>query len=1585
MGSAHAVTLFNDRVKAATIIDIILTQEQQTQVSDRCPNVNLFFRGTQTSGGMHPAIAALRMVARQAHAESVGVTAGGYKEGKMRGNDMLRICCMGATAREAQLYAKNPNVKFYVHGGEAKDLARTQVSMLGSIYAKRKRPQTSRGTAFFEDRNALHAAYSADVLESPTNRFVVGGEMPKCVIMLYEDCGYNITGQQYLEDFAKSGAMVAYGLGVYPDEILTAFRNAPEDPLYRMRFLPSLVPGEERAQLTFMGCNGNGYSHKLSTWGLPLHTPVIRDARYPFVLVFEIRSSFGPMRTWSLTRVNVADTIVREIWLPEYRRYMRILDIPRSFVRGTAKLRPEGAQYVSVAIRDWDRMINYAHSLDPKALTYNSLYSFWGRTQGGLAIASVTVRKSELDRQLYTAVLTAVIVVTRMAVNDVETNTRVMADVRGQNLLGAVKQLGCLLGGLMMAPVRHVVEFFTEHGVLETLAVEGADSVTQAQRICCPSEELAASQRRLRGDGPAYSKYLRDVAAEFVDAAVVAGEMLSWSKAPVEGAGYHVCGDDELGEDEYVFDTTEAEAPGAEVGFSGPKAEGCASRGPLTPAATSEPTCKPSCDGCWFCSEIKPTLGAQVVGCRYREESDHAFALDEKQVLDYLNDLHTQAEVAPAGLKEVLSLAYLKCKKLGSTWRHKCRVSVISAPPGTGKSYAIRKALTGHDGVLCPFKELRKDYTDLKDEDGAPLRIAVCTPHRAITDFGVIDVLYVDEAFCMCYGTLCAVIVACQPREVYLVGDPLQTQLQLHEGLPMLAHIDIETLSTHTLAIDFRNPPSAVAVLNVIGYPDLRSNKPRLEAWEPGYGLDFITADSYLPDAYPEHHKLMFSHKTADMLSPQESGDDKRCTLIRGYQGRTLPKVILFLDGRVSDRMLMQMLPMLRVAVSRHTEHMVIVFGNNNESMRCAMLLGLGTPFHALFGELGLGYGYMGGQQDAPSSYVEPDVPLPIYRATCDAYQHTPFMVPPEAVTPLTTSHNLESSAHIHGGQQTMIINPGVMLGQLAKGGVPAKSGTEYYSQGPGIGNHYGNNIGQVINVATVRHDQAVPNSRLNLQAPSLCRDMFENYLTLATVKAGDWRPLPDHAMETIIQQAYADCVRKGYHKKVASQDILTPGELRKIMFTLKPVFKVGVGKPIEALKLCKVGQGISAWTPSANSMFTSIVRILVATFRWNERHDDQFDIVTDDKMAEEDFLEMTTRLLKGMPMGSVNAVQDGEMFDAQQNEATQLLERLMWEKVVHPDIIELYYSYRKHYELKVPFLTVTAGCQKTSGEVFTLEGNGLISRMLALYIMRWEGPVVVIFKGDDLALRALNVRVDPIRQAAVESIMPLRLKISIGAGADFCGYAVIGGAVVPSIMRRFEKLTGHRVADYASFALLATALRDFTGMVQRLQTKAQSQYIIAGNAQLYGLSVEQVNGAYDSIVSMGHIDEAQFKQTWKKRVEYPVLLSAELGNGSHDLVELRGAGPVKKSQTFSRAAVPLGASMKSLVAPPSLFYKGYAVVEAERNLALAATAMRLMHVDATMCGAPGGATGIIAGKIVHAWQPEPGDTIGVFDAGTSN
>lgn len=322
----------------------------------------------------------------------------------------------------------------------------------------------------------------------------------------------------------------------------------------------------------------------------------------------------------------------------------------------------------------------------------------------------------------------------------------------------------------------------------------------------------------------------------------------------------------------------------------------------------------------------------------------------------------------------------------------------------------------------------------------------------------------------------------------------------------------------------------------------------------------------------------------------------------------------------------------------------------------------------------------------------------------------------------------------------------------------------------------------------------------------------------------------------------------KNYHKQT-SFDLFGDKDVR---FSMKDIFKPFKTK----IDLYKAGQGISAWSKDTQTVFQSAFRVINKHFiNCLQNH-----VVYDNGIDEHTLMTRVNCLFSMLPPVAVNGVIDATACDSGQNRFTQMIERRILENLgIDGDFLDWYYSLRAEYLLKGYGVTARVRDIKTSGEPATLLNNTILMSCLMNYILRGEGPAILVIKGDDGLKRQANITCDPDVLVSMKRFLKMDFKIDIDVPITFCGYFLSGGVLLPDVIRKCFKILGHRFRDYEHFTEYQQSLRDWVLTVNKIGIND----ICHVTSTSYDLGFDYVYSLLNSIISLTHIGEFQFYNTF--------------------------------------------------------------------------------------------------------------------------
>jgi hypothetical protein len=429
--------------------------------------------------------------------------------------------------------------------------------------------------------------------------------------------------------------------------------------------------------------------------------------------------------------------------------------------------------------------------------------------------------------------------------------------------------------------------------------------------------------------------------------------------------------------------------------------------------------------------------------------------------------------------------------------------------------------------------------------------------------------------------------------------------------------------------------------------------------------------------------------------------------------------------------------------------------------------------------------------------------------------------------------------------------------------GHPQKQKRTYYQLITGKGlQFFTGNAMQTLQVLGGRYlnKKSKASQSFNDSAQQLVRKIVDEFFS----ECMDVKKFDEVDVNNVIEEAYTSAKQKKYQNQFKGFDNV---EINIVRFHLKDINKPKLGENVDVEK---VGQGISAWNKDAQVLFTVGARIINHMFL-NSLKD---HVIYDNKITPEELKTKVKDLIKLLPNQCTNGISDFTMFDSQQDEFTQALEKEFLRRLgIAEYFIEHYYRFRKGYTIMANGIKGKCNTEKTSGEPMTLLLNTLVSALLTSYLIRGQGPFMLICKGDDGFKRQMNQCIRQDRYAEISKFTNLKIKLSIGPEAEFCGFVIMDDNFIESIPRKHAKLVSHKFRDYEHFTEYQTSLRDWYNQIER---SANIYDFISVNSKIYNQSFEQVRAMYDAIKSTAHINKNQFLNKWRLVNYNPIFKTAK-------------------------------------------------------------------------------------------------------------
>nr|UNY47209.1 MAG: ORF1 [Benyviridae sp.] len=381
LGAAEAANYFRETLKSSYKVYVNLKPNQQAQLRNLC-RFPIVFSGGKTVTNDHPLLVALRDLCREVYERDFKISA-----------TSERTLVVGAAMREITKYNNNPNIHYYVYGGENKDYDRIVRPALSAIVAKLRVKALKTDRRVFLGRSGAEKTAFRPCLkryytmEKLFKDYVELAELPSTIhtspvtanTLLFEDSIYNFDSEMIAEIFQATKANIAYGYAMLPMELI--FPDLPENDIYVYTRTGST------ASMTFCGGYCNGYEHNHHSWGTLLRQCAYHSVRWGMSFAVEITTRIGPACVFKIYRCPHPERICRTIELTPQEQYVRVLDIMNSVNKRTGKA-SNPLTYFSVNEEEFYDVLNYVLSVDPKSQTFQTILTYIRRRMGGVSLVT---------------------------------------------------------------------------------------------------------------------------------------------------------------------------------------------------------------------------------------------------------------------------------------------------------------------------------------------------------------------------------------------------------------------------------------------------------------------------------------------------------------------------------------------------------------------------------------------------------------------------------------------------------------------------------------------------------------------------------------------------------------------------------------------------------------------------------------------------------------------------------------------------------------------------------------------------------------------------------------------------------------------------------------------------------------------------------------------------------------------------------------------------------------------------------------------------------------------------------------------
>lgn len=1586
LGAGHASELFKSAYNGSAKCRINLKQSDKDYLA-RTTSFSIVFTREITVTHDHPLMCAMRALIRECHRDSFDAA-----------KTELTTLVVGAASREIKAYNGNPNVVYWVHGSESKDFDRVIRGAYESICANLKRKVRKTDHRVFLTQqdpvlpNRLKVYKKAkDIFED----YCSANVLPPCIfkkprqahVLVFEDSIYNYDGPALIDLFKTTGAQIAYGYALMPNEL--AFPEVPSNDQYHFR--RHMDGHVEYATLTFRNGYSNGYTHAYDAWATLFRSPVIGGD--DFSLVVEITSRVGPMAAFKIMRGSPGERIARSICLPAHDEYLRVLDVYESVNTRTMTFnRP--FTYISVREEIVMDVLLYMSALDIKSVTLVNCLTYIRRRVGGMSLVSKElVAPWDLPRTHITPLAVAV---TTYALIHHEKSQEVIRKMARQDVVSKIKDWLLTVVRVMFYPIALLAEWFLAEEFTETLIVMPEHRNEIFQHAVVPHPTVPDPTEFSMPLNPVfpYAEDTPDCDVCHMTKGKLGEQVMSCKHKQYQA--------------EFALTTDQLDSLFQRLADDDADPEGIRKVKAAAKATLPKSGFNFKCPVYFI--DAGPGCGkSYLIRAIANEENDGIIAPFSKLMVDYKNVKRVDENGKTKNVDFYFKTTHRAMQMTGAEY--------IFVDEWTSFDYSILACIVNKNQPKAVFLVGDEKQTKISEPKeglyiGNYIPIQECSHHELHVNFRnqppVVAWLNKKFGYSMVphkYKEYMALPEADQPDafeviEVNQIADGAYdpqpamgfsfssaaattyfqdasctarscqgstwdnvrvTIVEEDRDLPAVASLAIVALSRargRTIIVtDYSE--TAKRNLEMLGLMPADEKKPASVPWN--FSHTFAPCIPTLPTVKPPavvtppHIAAIMRDGPADddytTATEDDDDDDAEATkelfnkLAERRSTSDGPAKDSSKDVTIDDVMslgerLMASMPdgkppvptVVSVAADGSTRKIygpgIITAGINCSGMdipinvvpamatyrekksvmasrsarryprtsdapsrhaiiptmdvRAETRFLVNGPASALQPMLDKGakqefIDHMQTHGAFPMHDVRASVPYNKDTPGCemhmehpcsDAYKLAETLVPKAAMDDTITSLNFAGSMAVQPTIRAAKSSADKLIGaDVNLRHHPIDRTVKYRAVGPGFGSHFSSkNPLQELSVMTQRYINPKPTLPFDDDARALIDEALDLYFAeckISTRPEKLWERMDEAFLEKIAKEFVRAAASKNYDKQFWGFDYT---DARTVRLHLKQIFK-----PETTAKIyneMKAGQGISAWSPDALSMFCFMFRAIQAVDACTNRKDDTVYILNEHGMSVPDFLHEATTAIQKVGLLPVDiGMTDGIMFDSYQNEATQYLETGYIKRLGFAELSTVhYYSFRHHYRIEAKVASGAGEYEKTSGEPGTLLNNESVDKVYSNHVLRGRGPMVVANKGDDYLKIQMCLAEDKERSARWKKYVTLNLRCMVGKEGEFCGFTVCSQGLTPNLHRRANKIIGARFRNYAHFTEYQKSLREFTKMVG----------VIGVNNAVMGTMLNskctqvEAETCYQFIDSVSHINREQWEGMTKEFSEAP-------------------------------------------------------------------------------------------------------------------
>jgi hypothetical protein len=710
--------------------------------------------------------------------------------------------------------------------------------------------------------------------------------------------------------------------------------------------------------------------------------------------------------------------------------------------------------------------------------------------------------------------------------------------------------------------------------------------------------------------------------------------------------------------------------------------------------------------------------------------------------------------------------------------------------PGCGKTRAIKEVLkTCADLqylVITPTRNLQSQYVQCG--------IHAMTFHKGMTELVMrkkVDryrVVIIDEAPLLPLSYWAIAQMHCE--FLMVAGDPKQiTHVDFSDNHMYSGYSKIDPdRCTYSMNTTKRCPQDITVALARTGYRGITTTS-KVQS-----SIKHVT---YMQAAalYSNLQWLTFTQKAKARIAKVST----RCNTVHEIQGQTYERCVLYVTRDAT--VLYDRLEHVRVAISRHTEELIVV----DEQKLLVRHLGFeGTAAQAALDRAGVvSIDIINHQVEDCATVDTPadSVPNPGDRRDAPAAIEdvlANFVVPASRQGDAIDA--IERRGNIKMGDRSQVK---VMVDRLTEETKAAPGrrlrGTNIY------GRYYTvKSPMQTVRTALIRYGKDTKHLEPDLKAKCarMLKQGFKKFVNMDKFEYSYDR-VQYHAAEAL--KAAIARRKLDFDKDFLAEYYGRFQSMFEIAFHQKNQSKLDF--ELNALSKDKAGQGISAWCKALNIYVAAYVR----TIHEEVERRCKAHVVVANGEPESVYSDAYKLALQScdIPFKDLDFVaNDFTEFDSSQNAASIAFDcSLMELGGAPPFVVEIYSAQRSHWTLTTPRVMKLAGeLKKHSGEPGTLTFNTTYNMAVMGQLVDFDKLVFAGFKGDDSVIVCKGARKSTIYEEFLKE-MGLKVKFDIPKVAEFIGYVLTDRGFFPDVIRRVCKFHTQRFRSTEHLVLSAQSL----------------------------------------------------------------------------------------------------------------------------------------------------------------------------------